>query len=316
MKRLSRGIIIRLLLVLLVVALIFTGAGLYFFRLAVIPGKKSFLGSHTPLKRTSMVYRNRQWYHQAPKQHWLMQSASGHYRLDANYLPKAGSHKTAIILHGYMGNKNTMGEYAAMFHQLGYNTLLPDARAQGQSQGHYIGYGWPERYDVRRWVNRVIAHNGKKSQVVIFGVSMGGATTMMTSGLKLPQQVKAFVEDCGYTSVKDEIEHEAKQLYHLPAFPRFPLVEILSGINRVKVGYFMGDGSARQSLTHNRRPMLFIHGNRDTFVPTAMVYQNYRASKGPKALWVTKGVTHAKSFETYPREYRWHVEKFLAKYVH
>lgn len=100
MKRLSRRVIIRLLLVLLAVALIFTGAGLYFFHLAVIPGKKSFLGSHTPLKRTSMVYRNRQWYRQASKQHWLMQSASGHYRLDANYLPKTSSHKTAIILHG------------------------------------------------------------------------------------------------------------------------------------------------------------------------------------------------------------------------
>lgn len=37
-----------------------------------------------------------------------------------------------------------------MFHQQGYNVLLPDARAHGQSQGKYIGYGWPERYDVRK----------------------------------------------------------------------------------------------------------------------------------------------------------------------
>ena len=66
----------------------------------------------------------------------------------------------------------------------------------------------------------------------IFGVSMGGATTMMSSGLKMPKQVKAYIEDCGYTNVKDEIEHEAEDLYHFSGFSRFPLVEVLSGITR------------------------------------------------------------------------------------
>ena len=48
-----------------------------------------------------------------------------------------------------------------------------------------------------------------------------------------------MVEDCSYTSVKDEIEHEAQDLYHMPTFPRFPMVEIVSGINKAKVGYFL-----------------------------------------------------------------------------
>lgn len=67
----------------------------------------------------------------------------------------------------------------------------------------------------------MVKKDGPQSKIVIFGVSMGGATTMMTSGLKMPKQVKAYVEDCGYTNVKDEIEHEAQALYHFPAFPRF-----------------------------------------------------------------------------------------------
>ncbi|MCB6583036.1 alpha/beta hydrolase, partial [Blautia faecis] len=85
-----------------------------------------------------------------------------------------------------------------------------------------------EKVDVKKWAKEVIQKNGSDSKIAIFGVSMGGATTMMASGLTMPRQVKAYIEDCGYTNVKDEVEHEAEDLYHLPTFPRFPLVEVLS----------------------------------------------------------------------------------------
>ena len=145
-----------------------------------------------------------------------------------------------------------------MFHQQGYNVLLPDARAHGQSQGKYIGYGWPERYDVRKWSKKLIAHNGQDSQIVIFGVSMGGATTMMTSGIHLPRQVKAFVEDCGSDSFNAELNYEAGNLYNIPRVIRAPLIGSLSLINRVKNGFYTHEASSTAMLARNHRPMLFI----------------------------------------------------------
>ncbi|MBD5430311.1 alpha/beta hydrolase [Lactobacillus sp.] len=298
-----------------VVGAIFVGAGMYFYNVAIVPGQKSFLSQKKNLTKTDPLYAQTKWYQNVKKQKWTMTSADDNLKLDANYIPAGHSKKTVIILHGYMNNKDTMGPYAAMFHQLGYNTLLPDARGHGDSQGNYVGYGWREKVDVRKWVQKVIQHNGKDSKIVIFGVSMGGATTMMTSGLKLPSQVKAFVEDCGYTNAKAEIEHEAQDLYNMPAFPRFPLVEILSGITRVRAGYFLGDASSVKQLAKNKRPMMFIHGSEDTFVPTSMVYENYKATKGPKELWIVKGAKHAKSFQTNPKEYQKKIGQFLNKYV-
>lgn len=61
--------------------------------------------------------------------------------------------------------------------------------------------------------------------------------------------------------------------------------------------------------------MMFIHGSKDNFVPTKMVYQNYKATNGPKELWIAERAAHARSFETYPREYKARVSKFLNKYV-
>lgn len=300
----------------IVLALAIFAASCYFFQVAMVPSHKSFVNNSDRIAKSDPLYKQKMWFKHAPKQHWTMESASGHYRLVADYLPAAQSTtKNVLILHGFMGKKERMGEYAAMFHQLGYNVLMPDARAHGQSQGKYIGYGWPERYDVRKWTAKLIAHNGQDSQVVIFGVSMGGATTMMTSGIKLPHQVKALVEDCGYTSLDAELNYEAGNLYKIPAWLRWPLIDTLSGINRVQNGFFTGEASAVNMLHHNHRPLLFIHGGNDHFVPTKMVYQNYRATRGPKQLWVVKHAGHAASFANRPHEYPRKVATFLNHYV-
>lgn len=308
----------RWLILIVIVIVILTGGllagGLYFYQVAVVPSHKSFISNQTVIKKSDPLYHQKRWFQQVDKQHWAMQSATGNLKLVADYVPaQTQTKKTVLIAHGFMGNKESMGAYAYLFHQLGYNVLLPDARGQGNSQGDYIGYGWPDRLDDKKWINKIIAANGPQSRIVMFGVSMGGATTMMTSGEKLPTQVKAFVEDCGYTGVKSEISYQAKQMYNLPSFP---LVDVVSLITRVRAGYFFGSASSVKQLSHNHRPMLFIHGAKDTFVPTKMVYQNYRATKGPKQLWVVKNAQHAKSYATAPKAYRQHITQFLAQYVH
>lgn len=302
------------IIVVIVVALF--AAGSYFFNVVMVPGHKSFVSGSDRITRSDPLYHQKMWFKQAHKQKWTMKSASGNYRLVADYIPAAKSTtKNVIILHGFMSKKERMGQYATMFHRLGYNVLLPDARAHGQSQGKYIGYGWPERYDVRKWADKLIAKNGQNSQIVIFGVSMGGATTMMTSGVKLPHQVKAFVEDCGYTSLDAELNYEAGNLYNIPGWLRWPLINTLSIINRVRNGYFTGQVNSVKMLHHNRRPMMFIHGGSDHFVPTKMVYKNYQATRGPKKLWVVKGAAHASSYDKHPVEYPKRVATFLNQYV-
>lgn len=300
----------------LVVFVALIGAGeAYFFNVAFVPGKKSVLNKYSTKNKKDPLKQNKLWYKKTAKKHWYMKSASDDYRLDANYIPKKNSHKTVLILHGFSNNKNTMAPYAAMFHQLGYNVLMPDARAQGQSQGKYVGYGWPEKYDVRKWIKKDLAKNGSNQKIVVFGVSMGGATTMMASGLKMPKQVKAYIEDCGYTSVKDEFLHEAKDLYNMPSAVASSAVTLLSGVSKAKLGFFLGDASSVKQLRKNKLPMFFIHGGQDEFVPTKMVYQNYHATRGAKELWVAKKAAHARSFETYPQEYKLKISQFLNRYM-
>lgn len=312
-KHWIRRTIISLIVVLVVVLF---GAGTYFFNVAMVPGQKSFINNSTKIAKSDPLYSEKMWFKNAKKQKWTMTSATGNYRLVADYIPaNSTTTKNVVICHGFMGNKEKMGEYAALFHQMGYNVLMPDARAHGESGGKYIGYGWPERYDIRKWTNKLIKKNGQNSQVVIFGVSMGGATTMMTSGIQMPKQVKAYIEDCGYSSLNAELNYEAGNLYGIPKVIRAPLIGTLSLINRGMNGFFTSEASSVNSLYHNTRPMLFIHGSNDHFVPTDMVYSNYKATRGPKQLWIVKGASHASSFKHSPTAYRQHVKTFLNKYV-
>lgn len=293
----------------------FVGAGMYFYNVAVVPSHKTFLGNDK-VKKNSPLYAGTKWYYNVKKIHWTQKSATGNLKLVANYIPAdKKTNKTVVIAHGYMGSKEKMAPYAYIFHQMGYNVLTPDDRGQGQSEGNYVGYGWPDRLDYIKWMKKVLKYQGPKTEIVMFGVSMGGATTMMVSGEKdVPHQVKAFIEDCGYTSVSDEINYEAGQLYHMPAFPRWPLVPILSGITHIRAGYSMYEASSLDQVMKNHRPMLFIHGANDKFVPTSMVYPLYKASKGPKQLLVVKNASHAASYQTNPKLYVDTIKGFLNKY--
>ena len=130
------------------------------------------------------------------------------------------TNKTAVIVHGYTDNAIRMFMIGYLYNRdLGFNILLPDLQHQGESEGRAIQMGWKDRLDVLQWMNITNSIFGDSTQMVVHGISMGGATTMMVSGEEQQPFVKCFVEDCGYTSVWDEFSHELKSSFGLPPFP-------------------------------------------------------------------------------------------------
>ena len=173
---------------------------------------------------------------------------------------------TAVAVHGYTDNAVRMLHIAYLYnHDLHYNVLLPDLRFAGQSEGDHIQMGWKDRIDVLQWMNIANEIFGDSTQMVVHGISMGGATTMMVSGEKQQPYVKCFVEDCGYTSVWDEFSHELKSSFHLPAFP---LMYTTSWLCEKKYGWNFKEASSLKQVEKCELPMLFIHGDKDTYVPT------------------------------------------------
>lgn len=253
------------------------------------------------------------WFHQVNKEQWTFTPTDGDGKMSAFFIPAEDNNhdKAVIISHGYKGNGETMSNYAQMFHNLGFNVLLPDDRAHGKSAGKYISFGWLDRLDYQEWLKRLINRLGKQTRIVLFGVSMGGATVEMMSGEHLPPQVKCIIADCGYSSIKEELSYLLKKQYHLPEYPIYPMV---STINRHRLGFYLGDVSSTEQLAKNKLPIFFIHGEKDTYVPSYMALENYKATNAPKEIWLVNNATHAESFWINPDEYKKHIVHFLQKY--
>lgn len=238
-------------------------------------------------------------------------------RAHALYLRCDTAHgRTAVMVHGYTDCAVKYLYVGRMYHRdLGCNILLPDLSAHGLSDGEEIQMGWNDRLDIMRWTEvakDLFAEGSDSVRIVVHGVSMGAATTMCLSGERLPDYVRCFVEDCGYTSVWDEFEGQLKEMFNLPAFP---LMWTTSALCKIKYGWSFGEASPLRQVAKCRRPMLFIHGDSDTFVPTRMVYPLYEAKPQPKELWIAHGSRHARSYTDHPKEYTAKVRAFIDRWL-
>ena len=180
--------------------------------------------------------------------------------------------------------------------------LMPDARAHGESEGEYIGFGCLDRQDALGWINWMIQELGEDVKIMLHGTSMGGATVLMTSGLELPANVKGIVSDCGFTSPKEVFTYVLNHMYHLPAFPAIQGADLL---NKKLAGYGMDECNAKYEVEKAKVPILFIHGSADTFVPCNMCHEIYDHCSSPKRKVIIEGAAHAESYykdmETYEK---------------
>lgn len=105
-------------------------------------------------------------------------------RLHAYYIAAARpTAKTSVIVHGYTDNAIRMLMIGRLYNrELGYNVLLPDLRNAGLSDGDHFQMGWLDRLDVLQWMDVASKIYGDSVRMVVHGISMGAATTMMVSG--------------------------------------------------------------------------------------------------------------------------------------
>lgn len=314
-------IIVAVLLVVVLTAGII--AGNYMYNLALNPtSDKSMVysASHNSVSGGSGEETNTRSQRYADAQAWFETSTTEDWHLESRdclrlHATAVTDHPSsglwAVLCHGYGGSGLQMIHSGKRFSDAGYNLLMPDARGLGESEGDYIGMGWPERLDIVDWISRIL-EDDPDAQIVLYGVSMGGATVMMVSGEDLPSNVKAIVEDCGYSSVWDEFAYQLKALFGLPSFP---LLNISSVITQIRAGYSFTEASAVKQVAKSKTPMLFIHGSADTFVPTEMVYTVYEAATVPKQLLVVEGAAHGASASVAGESYWNTVWDFINPYV-
>lgn len=310
----------RFLLVFVTVFLLVQIIGSFFFYgLAVERGPKEFLQNNADLEvsdKTMNLYINGSWkdWVRAQKFEHLTLSSRDGLKLSGYYLPAAEpTDKLVILTHGYLGNAKQMGLFGQYYHtDLGYNIFMPDARGHGKSEGDYYGFGWPDRLDLIDWTHVLIEKLGTNTELVYHGLSMGAATVLMASGEELPSQVKAIIADSPYESVYELFKYQMNRMFYLPAFP---LLDSTSMLTKVRAGYSFRAASALKAVEKANVPILYIHGEGDTFVPTEMAEELYRNTSSYSQLLLIPNANHGEAFALAEDQYKMRVNRFLSRYI-
>ncbi len=222
------------------------------------------------------------------------------------------SDKWIIMVHGYTSSNNEMLNRAHHYGKEGYNVLMPNNRSHGNSEGTYIGMGWLDRLDIIDWIDKIIAEN-PNAEIVLYGISMGGATVLNVAGEELPSNVVAVIEDCGYTSAWAMFENQLDYRFSLPSFPVLDLAYIVAN---TRIGYDLKDADVLSQVKNIDLPVLFIHGNIDNYVPEYMVYELYDSTPTTnKELLIIENANHAESDYVNPELYYSTIFRFLDKHV-
>ena len=150
-------------------------------------------------------------------------------------------------------------------------------------------------------------------EIVLMGLSMGASAVCMVSGEKLPSNVKAIIADCAYANVYEEFRYVFNHRTHLPAFP---LLNIFNLYTKSVYKFDMKKADAMTQVKKTKTPILFIHGDKDSFVPTENVHKLYAAApEGLKQLYIAKDAEHAMSYPINEIEYERQLNGFLKKYI-
>lgn len=274
--------------------------------------KLSSLGKKEEIVESPIFYEGIDWFNSTPKVKASILSSRNEKLYADVFTSTEKTDVWVVCIHGYTSSPEKMGMYAKVFcEDMKYNVLMPSLNGHADSENPKITMGWDDRLDILDWIDYIVRQI-PDSKIIIHGVSMGAATVMMTLGENLPSNVKCAIEDCGYTSVWDIFDYQIKNVTKIP---KSMLIYSVDMVTRLRSKYDFKDASSVEQLKKSSTPTLFIHGEKDTFVPYYMLDAVFQAAKGDKEKVSIPDAIHARSCCVNPQLYWGSIKNFVKRYI-
>lgn len=236
-----------------------------------------------------------------------------------------------IFSHEFSSDMYSCARYCKPLLASGYDVFSFDYRGHGESS-HEPGYQarqWPTDREVNdmlgaiAYVEELLEREGRPPEIGLFGISRGAGAAILAS--VNDTRVRAIITDGAFSS-DTVLEYLMKRwayifakvriVYenHPPQFWRF-LRWLLFRECRRKLNCTFP--SVRKALRAMKppRPILFIHGERDSYIPVEQSQLLYEAAPGPKSLWVVPGAKHNQCVVVKPEYYALRTVSFFDEYL-
>jgi len=229
-------------------------------------------------------------------------------RLFGRYYHVKDGAPVEILFHGYRSCacRDCSGGHA-LSRKMGFNALVVDQRAHGNSGGTTISFGIKEHRDCLCWVRYANTRFGEQVPIILSGLSMGAATVLMASGLDLPDNVACILADSPYSAPSAIIEKVCSDL-HYPVTLCRPFLHLGAWL----FGHFrLNTCTAKEAVRNAKVPVLLIHGEDDRLVPCAMSFEIAGCCASPATVATFPEAGHGLSYMVDPLRYERVVYDFL-----
>ncbi|MFB3891060.1 MAG: alpha/beta hydrolase [Phycisphaerae bacterium] len=245
--------------------------------------------------------------------------------------PNRAACKGAIVFcHEYGSDMHSCARYARPLLEAGFDVFTFDFRGHGESSKspNYKPLQWPSDKELEdvlgacAYVESALAAEGRPMEIGLFGISRGAGAGLLAASSD--PNIKAIVCDgafCTDTTLISLMKRWAaifarvKLVYerHPESFWRF-LLWLMMLFAKPKLGCRFP--SVRKALKEMRpRPILFIHGQRDSYIREEQTRLLYAEAPSPKYLWIVDGAKHNQSAIVQPRQYAARTIAFFRKHL-
>lgn len=217
--------------------------------------------------------------------------------------------KTIVFVHGYQSNAfNNFSTAMIRFLQKGYNVLMVDQRAHGNSAGRFTTLGCREKDDLLLWIEYIAAKE-EVTDIIVYGISMGATTVGYASESIKTKKVKCLIMEAGFTCFFDELTFSLSVNFMKNAALNYIYLMAKSCL-KINIKQ-----SVEDSLKNNTIPVLFLHGDSDKDVPIDFTKRSYLACKGEKKMITVKDAGHALCYVLADESVRLDIDRFIENCV-
>ena len=221
-------------------------------------------------------------------------------KLKGWFLPSDKSNNTIIVMHGYPTNKANVLPFS-MFLLKKFNVFLFDFRSFGESQGSYTTAGYKEVNDLDAAVKYLESRKDVKN-IGALGFSLGGSVAIMNKN----NDVKALVADSAYSNLNNMIE----AMYKPFLFLKYPFVQLTRVYSKIFLNVDPKHVSPKNAIKNIDKPVLIIHGKKDSQIPVNEAHILHNANKNTK-LWIVENADHGETYALNKEEYEKRVLEFF-----
>jgi len=233
-------------------------------------------------------------------------------RLFGWWLSVSQASPTIVFLHGVKKNRTDVLRAALVLRRAGFNVLIFDGRAHGDSEGRYVTYGFYERRDVESAIDWLVSEKKiDRNRVGLAGESMGAAIALQVAAHN--PWLRAVWADSPFASLRRIAEEFCKRATGLPDAVLNPVLWTAIQIANYRGKFDVQSVNPLALAAQIKCPVYLVHGTADQLITTAHSESIHNALCGEKDIWFVEGARHARSVRHVRDEYSKRLTSFFGR---